>query len=165
MSPRVCRPGLEPGTYIYCGRQGKRAHHSSTPHPPHWQRYRTMPGSSVFSLKNLTNLPKNFALSKLTLPEKEAPGGRGQHREARREPRAVWRHPPGQSHSWTARPVSRTNQCWGSVTFWWGSESADPHLWLMDQTLFFSDFKDVNKIYFLPYFFLITYPQAHYFQS
>jgi hypothetical protein len=42
------------------------------------------------------------------------------------------------------------NQCWGSVTFWCGSGSPDPFLWLMDPdpdptpdpTTFFSDFKD-----------------------
>jgi hypothetical protein len=41
-------------------------------------------------------------------------------------------------------------QCWGSVTFWYGLESgsADPYLWLMDPdpapdpTTFFNDFKD-----------------------
>jgi hypothetical protein len=44
-------------------------------------------------------------------------------------------------------------QCWGSVTFWCGSGSADPYLWLMDPdpyptldpTSFFSDFKDAKK--------------------
>ncbi len=34
-----------------------------------------------------------------------------------------------------------------------------------DPTPFFSDFKDSKKNYFGPYFFLITYPQAHYLQS
>ncbi len=43
-------------------------------------------------------------------------------------------------------------QCWGFVTFWCGSGSPDPYLWLMDPdptpnpTPFFSDFKDANKI-------------------
>ncbi len=43
--------------------------------------------------------------------------------------------------------------CWGSVTFWCGSESGstDPHLWLMDPTPFFINFKDT--------------PQAHHLQS
>jgi hypothetical protein len=42
-------------------------------------------------------------------------------------------------------------QCWGSLTFWCGSGSADPHLWLMDPdptpdpTPFFRDFKDAKK--------------------
>ncbi len=49
-------------------------------------------------------------------------------------------------------------QRWGSVTFWCGSGSADPYLWLMDPapdpdptpdpTPFFSDFKDSKKIVF-----------------
>ncbi len=44
-------------------------------------------------------------------------------------------------------------QCWGSMTFWYGSGSADSYLWLMDPdptpdlTPFFSD-------YVFPYFFL-----------
>jgi hypothetical protein len=33
-----------------------------------------------------------------------------------------------------------------------------------DLTPFFSDFKDAKKLFF-SYFFLITYPQAHYLQS
>ncbi len=45
------------------------------------------------------------------------------------------------------------NQCWGSVTFWYGSGSADHYLWLMDLTHFFSDFKDAKKKYFLNIFF------------
>ncbi len=52
------------------------------------------------------------------------------------------------------------NQCWGFVTFWCGS--GDPYLWLMDPASFFRDFNDAKKDYFFPYFFLITYPQAHY---
>ncbi len=57
-------------------------------------------------------------------------------------------------------------QCWGSVTFWCGSGSAYPYLWLTDPdpTPFFSDFKDAKKEkkYI---FFLITYPEAHYLHS
>ena len=34
----------------------------------------------------------------------------------------------------------------------------------LDPTPFFTDFKDANKKFYL-YFFLITYPQAHYLQS
>jgi hypothetical protein len=52
-------------------------------------------------------------------------------------------------------------QCWGSVTFWCGSGSADPAPDLtLDPTPFFSDFQDAKnkKICFI--FFLITYPQA-----
>jgi hypothetical protein len=65
-------------------------------------------------------------------------------------------------------------QCWGSMTFWCGSGSADPYLCLMDpasnpfltldSTPFFSDIKDAKKKFFI-YFFLITYVQAHYLQS
>ncbi len=57
------------------------------------------------------------------------------------------------------------NQCWEPWHF-----DADPHRWLMDPdpspdpTPFFSNFKDA-KNYFLSYFFLITYPQAHYLRS
>ncbi len=53
------------------------------------------------------------------------------------------------------------NQCWGSVTFWRGSGSPDPYLWLMDPnpTPFFSDFKDAKKIFL--YFFLETFRHAH----
>jgi hypothetical protein len=40
-------------------------------------------------------------------------------------------------------------QCNGSVTFWYGSGSADPHLWLRDTapdpSLFVSDLQDANK--------------------
>ncbi len=45
-------------------------------------------------------------------------------------------------------------QCWGSVTFWCGSGSADPHLWLKDPdpTSFFSDFKDAKQIIFFLFF-------------
>jgi hypothetical protein len=48
-----------------------------------------------------------------------------------------------------------------------GSGSPDPYLWLMDPdtTPFFNDFKDVKKIFFSSYFFLITYPQVHHRQS
>jgi hypothetical protein len=59
-------------------------------------------------------------------------------------------------------------QCWGSLTFWCGSgsESLDPHLWIMNPdpdptpgpTTFFNDFKDLTKKF--SYFFLITYPQV-----
>jgi hypothetical protein len=49
-------------------------------------------------------------------------------------------------------PVTR-NQCWGSVTFWCGSGSADRYLWLAnlapDPTIFFSDFKDANNKKFI----------------
>jgi hypothetical protein len=51
------------------------------------------------------------------------------------------------------------NDCWGSVTFWCGSGSADRYIWLMDPdptpdpTPFFNDFKDAkNKnSYFFSY--------------
>ncbi len=52
-------------------------------------------------------------------------------------------------------------KCWGFVTFWCGSGSADPYLWLTDPnrtpdpTLFFSDFKDAKKLFFSSYFFLL----------
>ncbi len=38
-------------------------------------------------------------------------------------------------------------QCWGSMTFWCGSGSADPCLWLMDPdpAIFFIDLQDANK--------------------
>jgi hypothetical protein len=43
----------------------------------------------------------------------------------------------------------RAKQCWGSVTFWCGSGSPDPYLWLMDPdpdpASFFNDFKEVKK--------------------
>ncbi len=63
-------------------------------------------------------------------------------------------------------------QCWGSVTFWCGSGSPDPYLWLMDPapdptpdpTYFFNDFKDAkNNIFFI--LFLIICQQAHLLQS
>jgi hypothetical protein len=34
-----------------------------------------------------------------------------------------------------------------------------------DQTPFFTDFKDAKKMFFFSYFFLITCPLAHHFQS
>jgi hypothetical protein len=51
-------------------------------------------------------------------------------------------------------------QCWGSVTFWCGSGSADPCLLLKDPdpdpspdpTSFFSDFKDAKFLYIFIYF-------------
>ncbi len=51
------------------------------------------------------------------------------------------------------------NQCWGSVTFWCGSGSPDPYLWLMDPdpdstsnpTPFFVEFQDGK--FFCIYFF------------
>ncbi len=64
-----------------------------------------------------------------------------------------------------SRP-SPYQQCWGSVTFWCGSGSAplttDPDP-TPDLNPFFSDFKDTKQFFFL--FFLINYPQTHYFQS
>jgi hypothetical protein len=44
-----------------------------------------------------------------------------------------------------------SNQCWGFVTFWCGSESPDPYLLLMDPdpTPFFIDFKDAKKTVFI----------------
>ncbi len=44
--------------------------------------------------------------------------------------------------------LNYSRQCLGSVTFWCGSRSADPYLWLMDQTSFFTDFKDAKTNYF-----------------
>jgi hypothetical protein len=66
---------------------------------------------------------------------------------------------------------SAQHQCQkGSVEdVWHFGADPDPHLWLMDLDLtldltpFLSDFKDAKKIFF-PYFFLTTYPQAHYHQ-
>ncbi len=58
---------------------------------------------------------------------------------------------------------------------WHLGTNPDPYLWLMDSDLapdltpdltpFFSDFKDTKNYFFSSYFFLITYPQAHYLQS
>ncbi len=54
--------------------------------------------------------------------------------------------------TWSSTKVL-TKQCWGSVTFWWGSGSSDSYLWLMDPnpipdaTPFFSDFKDAKRIF------------------
>ncbi len=50
----------------------------------------------------------------------------------------------------TAITFLRFLQCWGSMTFWCGSGSTDPYLWLMDPdpTPFFIDFKDAKKIFF-----------------
>jgi len=53
-----------------------------------------------------------------------------------------------------------SRQCWGSVTFWCGSVYPDPYLLLMDpdpdptpdQTPFFHDFKDFEKIIFHIFF-------------
>ncbi len=60
----------------------------------------------------------------------------------------------------------RITQCWGSLTFWCRSGSADPFLWLMDPdpTPYFR-MLGCQKNYFFKYFFLITYLQAHYLQS
>ncbi len=52
------------------------------------------------------------------------------------------------------RPFSCYKQCWRSVTFWCGSGSADPYLWLMDPIPFFGYFKEVEKLIFFPYFLL-----------
>jgi hypothetical protein len=52
-----------------------------------------------------------------------------------------------------------STQCWGSVTFWRGSGSADPYFLGLtdpDPTPFFSDFKDAKKKE-ISYFFLINY--------
>ncbi len=49
-------------------------------------------------------------------------------------------------------------QCWGSVTFWCGSGSADPYLWLLDPdpypypASFFSDLKMQKNIFFSLFF-------------
>ncbi len=80
---------------------------------------------------------------------------------------------------WADSPLSCSHeQCWGAVTFWCRSGSADKQLLLMDPvpvldrdpaptpdpTPFFSDFKDANK-FFLSLFFFIIYLQGHYLQS
>ncbi len=48
------------------------------------------------------------------------------------------------------------NQCCGSITFWYGSGSGDPRLWLMDPdpAIFVVDLQDANKklIFFLSKF-------------
>ncbi len=71
-------------------------------------------------------------------------------------------------------------QCWGSVTYWFGS--GKPYLWLTDTVriqvriqlrtqlriwLLFSETLRMQKkiFFFSSYFFLITHPQAHYLQS
>ncbi len=41
----------------------------------------------------------------------------------------------------------------------------DPWHFGADPTFFFSDLADAKKITFFPYFFLITYPQTHWYQS
>jgi len=63
------------------------------------------------------------------------------------------------------------------VTFWCGSGSLYPYVLLMDlvpdpapdldpdPTPFSIDLKYAKKFIFFPYFFLITCPQAHHFQS
>ncbi len=74
----------------------------------------------------------------------------------------------------TLQPIGRARyrQCWGSVTFWCGSGPPDPYLSLMDP----DPVSDPNptpdptlrmfkKLFFSPYFFLITYPQVHHLQS
>jgi hypothetical protein len=57
----------------------------------------------------------------------------------------------------------RKPQCWGSVTFWCGSGSADPYLWLKDPdpdpTPFFIVFKDANKMIF--FFIFFSYTRRH----
>ncbi len=65
-------------------------------------------------------------------------------------------------------------QCWGSVTFWCGSGSPDPYLWLIDPdpvpdptpdpTHFFINLR-IIKIKKISYFFLLSCIQAHHFQS
>ncbi len=76
---------------------------------------------------------------------------------------SVWLKPyfpvPG-FHSWILIYFKecKMNQCWESMTFWCGSGSANPYLWLTnpdttpDPDPFFSDFKDAkkNQIFF-PY--------------
>ncbi len=68
------------------------------------------------------------------------------------------------------RDPSLPSPRWGTVTFWCGSWSPDPYLWLMnadqtpDPTPFFIDFKDAKEKYFF-HFFFITFPQAHHLQS
>ncbi len=69
---------------------------------------------------------------------------------------------PMMPYSWPTWPYARWDQkhntfsqCWGSVTFWCGSGSADLYLWptdlapdpdpTPDPTPFFSDFKDAKK--------------------
>ncbi len=60
-------------------------------------------------------------------------------------------------------------QRWGSVTFWCGSGSSDPYLWLMDPdptpdpTPFFIDCQDAKKK--KSDFFSYNLPQAHHLQS
>ncbi len=54
------------------------------------------------------------------------------------------------------------NQCCGSVTFWYGSGSADSRLWLMDPdpdpAIFVTDLQDANKKQlFSAYYFLKLY--------
>ncbi len=78
------------------------------------------------------------------------------------EARGYSRYHPSRGYWWHFGKVSYPNQCWGSVTFWCGSGSPDPYLWLMDPdptpdpNPFFIDFKDAKKKF--PYFFLITFP-------
>ncbi len=50
----------------------------------------------------------------------------------------------------------RFKQCCGSVTFWYGSGSADPLLWLKDHdpAIFISDLPDGNKKSYFAYYFL-----------
>jgi hypothetical protein len=58
------------------------------------------------------------------------------------------------------------HQCWISVTFWCGSAPLDyPSNGSgsnSDPTPLFRDLKDAKKKIISPYFFLITYPKAHY---
>ncbi len=65
-------------------------------------------------------------------------------------------------HSTDLMRLSLLNYSWESVTFWCGSGSPDPYLWLMDpdRTPSFIDFKDAKKILFP-----ITCPQALHLQS
>ncbi len=63
-------------------------------------------------------------------------------------------------------------QCWGSVTFWCGSGSEYPYLWLLDpdptpDPTPFSETLRMQKKNIFPhtYLLLITYPQAPYLQS
>jgi hypothetical protein len=57
-------------------------------------------------------------------------------------------------------------QCSESVTFWYGSGSADLYLSLRIRIRFLSSVTlRMQKIVFSPIVFLITYPQAHYLQS
>jgi hypothetical protein len=55
-------------------------------------------------------------------------------------------------------------QCWGSGTFWCGPyRTFDLRIRIQLRIrLFFSDFNDAKKNFL--YFFLITYPQAHYLE-